>query len=87
MQPPLEHSIREAVARGAFGEANRLLPEYCEQLRTADELSRAKELLEWMLQRTQAARAHDAARLSELMSAMQYRQRPVDRLHTWQIDG
>jgi hypothetical protein len=87
MQPPLENSIREAVARGAFAEANRLLSGYCEQLRTAEELSQAKELFDWMLQRTSAARAHDAARLKELIVAMQYRRRPADRLHTWQIDG
>ncbi len=87
MTSPLENTIREAVARGAYAEANTLLSEFCGQLQATDDGVRVKELLEWMLRRTRAARAHDAARLKELSAAMEYRRLPPGRLHTWQIDG
>jgi hypothetical protein len=87
MEPTMENAIREAVATSAYAEANLLLAGYCRQLETSGELLRAKELIEWMLQRTCAARAHDAARLKELCAAIQYRHIAPDRLHTWQLDG
>jgi len=87
MQSTLDSAIRQAVATGAYAEANRLLSAYCKQLETADELLHAKELLNWVLQRTSAARAHDAARLKDLSAAVEYRRLPSDRLHTWQIEG
>ena len=87
MNPALENEIRKAVAGGAFARADQLLDGYCKQIRTAEEKLHAMELLEWMLKRTSAARAFDAARLKELLGAMQYRQLRPPRLHTWQIEG
>jgi hypothetical protein len=92
MTPPeplstIECTLRNAVAAGAYEEADRLLSRYCKQLETAGEILHARKLLDWMFRMVSAARAHHAAHLTELLAVVPYRSPKSDRLHSWQVEG
>lgn len=83
----IESALRNAVAAGAYEEAERLLSGYCKQLETAGEILHARKLLDWMFHMVSAARAHHAAHLTELSAVVPYRSPKSDRLHSWQVEG
>jgi hypothetical protein len=92
MAPPndlsaLEAAIRSAVSTGVYADADRLLSGYCQQLKTADQILHARNLIEWMFRMTSAARAHDMGHLKNLSAVAQYLRRPPDRHRTLQIEG
>jgi hypothetical protein len=84
---PEEAAIRHAVATGAYAEAMRLLPLYCQQLKTADEALHAKSLLDWIFRMTSAARAHKLSNLKSLAAVSQYLRSTSGRRRTLRLDG
>jgi hypothetical protein len=95
----IESGVRSAVTKGAYEQATVLLSSYSKQLETelqkksfpydqlADEVVHTKEFLDWVFRMVSAARGHDAARLTELLSASLYRRSEPNQLHSWQIEG
>jgi hypothetical protein len=92
MAPPndlsaLEAAIRGAVSTGVYADADRLLSSYCRQLKTADQILHAQDLLEWMFRMTRAARAHHMGHLKHLSAVAQYLRTARDGHRTLQIEG
>ena len=83
----LEAAIRAAVSTGAYANADGLLSSYCQQLKTADQVLHARDLLGWMFRMTRAARAHHAGHLKNLSAVAQYLRTARDRHRTLQIEG
>jgi hypothetical protein len=92
MAPPndlsgLEAAIRGAVSTGAYAGADRLLSSYCQQLKTADQILHARDLMVWMFRVTSAARAHHVGHLKNLAAVAQYLRTARDRRRTLHIEG
>ena len=95
----IESAVRDAVTTGNYEQAALLLSDYCQQLQTelqgsslqgdqlAEEMRHTKDLLDWIFRLVSAARAHDSARLNELLSASRYRGSEADPLHIWKLEG
>jgi len=95
----IESEIRCAVTSGAYEETIRLLSSYSRLLETelqknslqGDELAKemvgTNEFLAWILCMVSTARAHDAARLTELLSVSLYRKPEANRSRSWQLEG
>jgi hypothetical protein len=95
----IESQIRGAVATGAYEEATILLSSYSKQLEThlrgnsprydrlAEEIVHTNEFLGWIFRMVSAARAHDAARLVELLSVSPYRGSGANQVHSWGLEG
>jgi hypothetical protein len=95
----LESQIRCAAEAGAYEDATLLLSRYSKQLETElqknsfqrdelmEEIVHTNELLDWVFRLVCTARAHDAAKLTELLSVSPYRSSPANRSHSWQLEG
>ena len=95
----IESEIRSAVTAGAYKEAGLLLSSYSGQLETAlqeNSLQRGElagqivstnEFLAWVLRMVSSNKAHDAARLTELLSTSRYRRSEPNRPCSWQLQG
>jgi hypothetical protein len=95
----IESGIRSALATGAYEEATLLLWSYSKQLETelhnnsfqgrelADQVINSGEFLEWAFRMASAAKAHDAARLSQLLSVSCYRSQEASHCRSWQLEG
>lgn len=95
----IESEIRGAVANGAYDQAMLLISSYSKQLESelrngpveADqlrrELFRTNEFLDWIFRTVSAARSHDAAQLTGLVSTQRYRREKAAPLHSWQLEG
>jgi len=95
----IESRIRNALTTSAYEEATLLLSSYSKQLETelqgnsfrdgelADEMLNTAEFLAWIFRMASAAKAHDAARLSELPFISHYRSRETNQCRSWQLDG
>jgi hypothetical protein len=82
----LEH-IGEAVESGDFVRAQALLAQLPHPPATPQEAARIKESLQRALQTVRIQRAHDAARLGQLVRASAYRPRNPESQSTWTLDG
>ena len=95
----IESAIRSAVTTGAYEEVTLLLSRYSKQLETelqknslprdrlAEEIVHTNEFLDWIFRTVSTARAHDAARLTELLSISLYRCSGANEFHSWQLEG
>ena len=95
----IESEIRCAVTSGAYEETVLLLSSYSRLLETelqngflqgdelAKEMASTNEFLTWILLMVSTARAHDATRLTELLSVSLYRSPEVNRSRSWQLEG
>ena len=95
----IESEIRRAVTTGAYQEATLLLSTYTKQLETelqensfqcgelAGEMVSTNEFLNWILRMVSTTRAHDAARLAELLCTSLYRRSEPNRPCSWQLEG
>jgi hypothetical protein len=95
----IESEIRNAVTTGAYKEATVLLSSYSQQLETelqensiqpaelSGEIVRTNEFFNWILRMVSTTRAHDAARLAELLSTSLYRKPEANRSRSWQLEG
>jgi len=95
----IESEIRRAVTSGAYDQTILLLSSYSRLLETelqenslqGDELARlmvsTNEFLARTLCMVSTARAHDAVRLTELLSVSLYRRPEANRSHSWQLEG
>jgi hypothetical protein len=99
MLSTIESEIRSAVTTGAYEEVAVLLSRYSKQLETelqknspqrdrlAEEIVHTNEFLDWIFRTVSTARAHDAARLAELLSTSLYRRSGANEFHSWQLEG
>ena len=95
----IESEIRSAVTTCAYEEATLLLSSYSKQLETelqknsfqcdqlAEEIVHTNEFLDWIFRMVSTAKAHDAARLTELLSISLYRSSETNQFHSWQLEG
>jgi hypothetical protein len=87
------------MTTGAYKEATLLLSSYTKQLETelqnnsfqraelAQEIASTNEFLAWTLRMAASIRAHDSARLAELLSMSHYRKSATNRPCSWQLHG
>ena len=95
----IESEIRNAVTTGAYKDATVLLSSYSKQLETelqensfqcgelAGEMVSTNEFFNWILRMASTTRAHDAARLAELLTTSLYRRSEAIRPCSWQLEG
>lgn len=91
--------LREAVCRGSYNEARRILAEYRAQLEEAvnnlpaddpqvvEVVLEAKRCLELALRVAVAARAHAGARLAQMSATAPYRRLVQREPCIWQLEG
>lgn len=78
--------FREAIVRGDFASAQALLMEFGESP-TANEPGEIRDALVWALQLIRIQRAHDAARLGELIRSSAYRPHAAGSGSTWTLNA
>ncbi len=83
----LFEELRKAVAQGDYLGAQTLLPRLPQAPATLEEIGEIRDLLAWALQMARINRAHESARLAELIRSSAYRPRNTERRSTWTLDA
>ena len=94
----IEAEIRKLVTTGAYKDATLLLSTYTKQLETelqenfhpgelSAEIVKTNEFFNWILRMVSTTRAHDAVRLTELLTTSLYRRPEPTRPCSWQLEG
>ena len=78
--------FRRAVAQGDYGNAQALVARLPRALATLEEVEQVRNVLAWAIPMVRIHRAHDAARLAELVRSAAYRPRGKGR-STWTLEG
>ncbi len=91
--------LRQAVARGLFGEARKILLEYCAEIggeiralpagdsQVCELREESRRLFEWIYRITCAGRAHAGAQLAQLRASHPYHAPPAPRPSKWRLEG